>query len=508
MNKKTLVSAFELINSSLKVLAASFIAVMVIIIAAYNFSGCNSESPVSQTETVSFSRDILPIFENNCNFPGCHNSTDHQSGIDLTTWQSVMVNGSTFGAEIIPYNSRWSHMMQHINRVDTNISPQSEPLMPRELMPYSNGQPLGKEFIELIARWIDQGAKNDAGQVAFQNIERKAFITNQASDYVAVVDLDNNHLVRLIDVGGRNNKTQPLDAPHVIIVDNHGMNFYVSLISEGYMEKFDAHTYEKTGRVYIGNSPAHIVISNDGTKGYISDFTTAGSIKAFDPVTMTITANISDFRMKNPHGMRLTHDEALLLCGTTTSELLFVIRTSDNQIETVVPVDPTVPPSGNGTGLFVPYQVAITPNDMYAFVTTRKSNDVRIFDIQARVFIQNIAVGLNPLALEISPDGKWCYVPNQASNSVTVIDVINRIVVRTIPNIGEKPHKIDFTADGHYAYVTCESTSGSFVHHPPNSGSKPGTTAVIDVWAGHNKIKDIEMASFPAGISITPGIGN
>jgi YVTN family beta-propeller protein len=122
--------------------------------------------------------------------------------------------------------------------------------------------------------------------------------------------------------------------------------------------------------------------------------------------------------------------------------------------------------------------------------------------------VQNIPVGLNPLALEISQDGKWCYVPNQGSNSVTVIDVQNRVVVKTIPNVGAQPHKVDFTEDGHYAYVTCESTSGGFVHHPPVGSSKPGTTAVIDVWGGHNKIKDIEMASFPAGISITPGIGN
>ncbi|HRJ85260.1 MAG TPA: hypothetical protein PK753_06280, partial [Ignavibacteria bacterium] len=89
-----------------------------------------------------------------------------------------------------------------------------------------------------------------------------------------------------------------------------------------------------------------------------------------------------------------------------------------------------------------------------------------------------------------------------------VIDLTTNTVVKTIANVGAQPHKIDFTADGRYAYVTCESVSGGFVHHPPNSGKTPGTTAVIDVWAGHNKIKDIEMASFPAGICITPGLGN
>jgi hypothetical protein len=67
---------------------------------------------------------------------------------------------------------------------------------------------------------------------------------------------------------------------------------------------------------------------------------------------------------------------------------------------------------------------------------------------------------------------------------------------------------VDFSDDGRYAYVTCESTSGGFVHHATTSSKKPGTTAVIDVLAGHIKIKDIEMASFPAGISITPGRGN
>jgi YVTN family beta-propeller protein len=193
---------------------------------------------------------------------------------------------------------------------------------------------------------------------------------------------------------------------------------------------------------------------------------------------------------------------------TELSEFLYVIRTSDDQIEDAIPVDPSVPINGNGTRNFIPYQVAITPDDKYALVSCLKSNDVRVFDIQARAFIQNIQVGANPLALEISPDGNWCYVPNRNSNSVSVIDLQSWSVVKTIPSIGVQPHKIDFTDDGHYAYVTCESLTGTFVHHPTTSSQKPGTTAVIDVWAGHVKVRDIEMASFPAGISITPGKGN
>lgn len=482
--------------------------VIIISLFTLSFYGCN-DIPVSPRETVSYSQDIQPVFTTNCSFPGCHNSIDKRAGIDLTSWESLILNGSDFGAEVIPYNSRWSHMLMHINRVDTNISPFSEPLMPKVKVPYANGQPLLRNTIELITKWIDQGAKNDNGEAAFSNIPRKAFITNQSVDFVAVVNLDNNHLTRLIKVGEE--PAGILASPHVIITDNAGRYFYVSLINEKYLEKYDAMTYQKLGRFYTGSSPAHIVISNDGTKGYFSNFDATlqeKTIKEFDTQTMTITNVITEFRMKRPHGLRLTHNGSLLLTVTQGSEFLYVIRTSDHQVEDEYPVDVSVPINGNGTQNFLPYQIAITPDDRYALVACLKSNDVRVFDILSRSFILTIPVGATPLGLEISPDGRWCYVPNRNSNSVSIIDMQTFTINKTIPNVGVQPHMLDFTYDGHYCYVTCESVSGTFVHHPTTSSQKPGTTAVIDVWGGHVKIKDIEMASFPAGISITPGKGN
>jgi YVTN family beta-propeller protein len=283
------------------------------------------------------------------------------------------------------------------------------------------------------------------------------------------------------------------------------------LIAENYIEKYDAVTYEKVGRMYSGQSPAHIVITPDGNTGYFSNFDITElekNIKVFDTHTMTITNTISDLRMRQPHGLRLNHNNNLIIMTTYASEFLYMIEPSNNQIEDIVPVDPTVPLNGTGTSNFKPYQTAITPDDRYAFVSCSVSNDVRVFDIQTREFVHIIPVGLKPLALEISPDGNWCYVPNRNSNSVSVINIHTMSVAKTISNVGAQPHMVDFTEDGHYVYVSCESQSGTFAHHPPIGSQKPGTTAVIDVWAGHVKVKDIEMASFPAGISITPGKGN
>jgi len=482
-----------------------------VIFNAVFFWGCNSENTTAPTGTNSFSQDIYPVFAQNCTFPACHNSIDKQAGIDLTSWNAIMLNGSDYGAEIIPYNAKWSHLVQHINR-DTNIGPVSEPQMPKAQFPYTTGASLPSNIVQRIMQWIDEGAQNDFGAVAYSNITRKAFITNQSSDYIAVVNLDNNFVTRLIKAG---NGTQTnISAPHIIIADNEGKYFYVSLIKEGYIEKFDVKTYQKLGRMAAGSSPAHIVITNNGRYGYFSNFDISTSnpekyIKKFDTETMTVTDTITEFRMTAPHGLRLTHDGSLLITATQSSEFVYVIRSSDNVIEDIIPVDKAVPPNGNGTGSFVPYQIAITPDDRYALISCSFSNDVRVLDLQTRIILpQHIPVGFKPLALEISPDGRWCYVPNQGSNSVTVIDLQSLAVAKTITDAGAQPHQIDFTEDGHYAYVTCESRSGPYVHHPVTGSYKPGTTTVIDVWNGHVKIRDIEMASFPAGISIIPGKGN
>lgn len=478
----------------------SYIALLSGFINIISYTGCNS--PVEPSQTVSFSRDILPVFSNSCNFPGCHNAIDRQGGINLTSWESIMLHGSTYGAEIIPYNSKWSHLIQHIN-TDTTLAPVSEPLMPKSKPPFTNGMPLERELVIRITKWINEGARNDFGEIAYNNIRRKAFITNQAADFIAVVNLNNNFVTRYVRTGETSNT---LAAPHNVVVDNHGRYFYVTLISEGFIEKFDAMTYEKAGRLYAVSSPAHVIISPDGAKGYVTNYNVNGSeryIKSFRTSDMTILNTIADITMNATHGGRITSDGQYLITVSELGEYIQIIRTSDDQVEVTIPVSNIVPPNGNGTGLFRPIAVSLSPDNRYAFITCDKSNDVRVLDMNTRTIVHVIPTGLFPIQSECSPDGKWLYVANRNSNSVSVIDLNTFTVVKNISSIGAQPHGVAFTPDGRYAYITCESISGTYVHHPPAGSTRPGTTAVIDVLNNHTKIKDIEMASFPAGISIT-----
>jgi YVTN family beta-propeller protein len=298
----------------------------------------------------------------------------------------------------------------------------------------------------------------------------------------------------------------PLASPHNVEVDRQNKYFYVTLISEGSVEKFDANTYEKLNRAPLVSNPGHVVISQDGFRGFVTNYNASGTeryVKVFDTQTMSEIYTISDITLNGSHGARLTNDGNYFICVSEIAEFVQIIRTSDYEIEEKIPVAENVPPNGNGTGLYLPIAVSVSPDDKYAFITCRKSNEVKILDLQTRTIFRTISVGLSPIQSECSPDGRWLYVANRNSNTVTVIDLSGFSVYKTISSVGIQPHGVSFTKDGRFAYITCESRTGTFIHHAVTGSDLPGTTAIIDVANGHVKVKDIEMASYPAGISIT-----
>jgi YVTN family beta-propeller protein len=486
-----------------------FLLSSAVIISSY-LSGCNNETPVTppQGQTISFTKDVFPIFQSNCALSGCHaNRVQNSDNLDLSSWQSMMYGGYTFGAVIVPYNAFWSGLVSHINS-DTNLSIVATPRMPIWRPGVTTGAHLTPGAIHTIVQWINEGAKDDYGNVAFANIPRKAFITNQASDFVAVVNTDNNFLVRLIPVGGRHG-SNTLAVPHHVTVDNQGTSFYVALINEGYIEKYDAHTYQQTGRLNLSSSPAEVFLNRDGTTGFVTNWDATGldrSIKIVDTRNFNLITEVSDIRLKATHGGRVTHNDSSFIAVSQLSEYIIFISTSNYEITDAVPVANDVPPNGNGTQKYQPYAVDVSKDDRYAFITCPPANNVRVLDLNTHQIIKIIPVGNRPVMVAVSPDNSMCYVTNRNDGTVSVIDLNSLEVVFTIQNVGQSPHGIDFTSDGHFAYITCESRGANnpFIHHPVTQSVKPGTTAVIDVWAGHVKIDNIEMASFPNGIAITP----
>jgi len=100
---------------------------------------------------VSYKTDIRPIIDDyclNCHKPG--GKGYKKSGLDMRTYKSLM-KGTKFGTVIKPGDSYTSILVQVVEgRVHPSIK-----------MPYGMNGGLAKDKIELLRKWVQQGARNN-----------------------------------------------------------------------------------------------------------------------------------------------------------------------------------------------------------------------------------------------------------------------------------------------------------------------------------------------------------
>jgi YVTN family beta-propeller protein len=439
----------------------------------------------SAINNIVYSMHIQPILNQNCLSSGCHNSIDRANGLNLTSWESL-IRGSDYGAVIISGQAEHSHLVEHLEG-------EIEPRMPL------NRPPLPEEQIEFIARWVEEGARNDAGQRPYENITKKVYVSNQGDDLISVISTEHNLVTRLLPVGD----SPTLDVPHNLFIDPQKRFLYVSLIGSGEIWKFDTLTDSFVGKAPAGNASANVVVSPDGSKAYVTNWDVTNpngrAVQVIDTATLT---NIQQINVGlAPHGISFSHDGRLIYVTNYLSDSISILNAADNTEVGRVLLAPDVNPVRSSK--YQPLQVALTPDDRFAYVSCYASNEVRVIDTAKKNVIAAVPVGKAPFLLEVTPDGQFVYVANQQSDDMSVIRVANNQVVATIvsPSFAN-PHGIAFTPDGRYAYVTNENLNGNFnSHHPTEHGGNIGNVQVIDT-ATFRVIKTIEVGVDPTGVAI------
>lgn len=435
---------------------------------------------------IVYSQHVQPIFDQKCMSSSCHNSVDRASGLELGSWDGL-IRGSKQGEVIISGSAAHSHLIEHING-------KASPRMPL------GRDPLPDNAIRFLTRWIDEGAKNDAGQRPYENVTNKAYVTNQGDDLVSVISTEHNLTIRLIPVGD----APTLDVPHNIWVDHQNQYWYVSLIAAGEVWKFDVATNTFQGKVRAGFSPANIVSTPDGTHILATDwdiFNDGRAVRVIDAATMQVVKQLAVGLA--PHGINFSHDGQYLYVTNYLSDSISILRASDYEEVERVLLAPDVNPVRSS--IYQPLQIVLTRDDKYAYVSCYNSHEVRVLDTNHNEVIAAIPVGRRPFLLEVSPDDEYVYVANQGSNDVSVISIDDQQVVKTIQHASfANPHGVAFTPDGRYAYITNENLDGSYPqHHPTEGGGNIGNVQVVDTQT-FAVVKTIEVEVDPTGIVILP----
>lgn len=96
-------------------------------------------------EIVYFETDVLPILSANCAYSGCHNAASYKDGVILDSYTNVINTG-----KVKANNLSGSKLYESITDND-----------PDDIMPPPPATALTTLQINTIAKWIQQGAKNE-----------------------------------------------------------------------------------------------------------------------------------------------------------------------------------------------------------------------------------------------------------------------------------------------------------------------------------------------------------
>ena len=98
---------------------------------------------------VSFINDVAPILKENCY--ACHDAKKKKGKLELTSYETFRKGGSK-DDPIVPGKAKESYLIDVLTSTTANRMP-----------PKDAGDALSKEKIAIVSRWIDEGAKLDAG---------------------------------------------------------------------------------------------------------------------------------------------------------------------------------------------------------------------------------------------------------------------------------------------------------------------------------------------------------
>lgn len=114
----------------------------------------------AESAKVSFYRDIRPFLQERCQ--GCHQPAKPSGGFVMTSYEGLKKGGESEAPGIVPGDPDKSELLSQI--VAAGKEP---PAMPK------GGDPLRKDQIELVRRWIVEGAVDDTPKMAAVQIDIK-----------------------------------------------------------------------------------------------------------------------------------------------------------------------------------------------------------------------------------------------------------------------------------------------------------------------------------------------
>ncbi len=271
--------------------------------------------------------------------------------------------------------------------------------------------------------------------------------------------------------------------------------------------------------VSLGASPFAAIASSDGRYTFASLGSSVAVLSNGSGPAPALLRTIPATGAKS--GEALTHDgKYLLVAGNRGAQVISVAAAENGSAG----ADLGYLRSGSGTGAD---QVAISPDDQFAFVSLQTSKDIGVFrlgDALAHGFgpanlVGYVPVGQFPYSIVASPDGKWLYVVSFRNNTDLTnpgqgwLSVLSLTGAETNPatavightNAGCNPVRVITSADGSVLWVAARQSNSVLAFSAAKLQSDPRHSLLADVAVGANPVG---MALFNGGTRLVVADSN
>jgi DNA-binding beta-propeller fold protein YncE len=266
----------------------------------------------------------------------------------------------------------------------------------------------------------------------------------------------------------------------------------------------------------VPGSPFGVVVTADGRWSFVA-LPGPVSIGVFRIGRSDLPAMVRQVYVDlagQPLGEALTHDGRYLLAADDTDGALVISvgRAESGQADAQVGI------LGNGAAGSGAIEVAVSPDDRFAFVSLEDSASIAVYNLQralakgfsAADLVGVIPVGIAPVGLAVSPDGRWLYATSElaraapvsarSQGTLTVIDLRRAetdpaaSVVATV-DAGCSPVRVITSADGSVIWVTARESDRLLGFSAARLLTDPARSLIASV----------EVGEAPVGLALVDG---
>lgn len=321
-------------------------------------------------------------------------------------------------------------------------------------------------------------APADAGSI-------KLYVTSQGNAKVSVIDEASLTIDTTIDLTrmGFSAKSKP----HTAIAERDGSAWYVTLITDGRVLKFDRNN-RLIGQVEM-ETPGLMALDHAHDSMFVGrSMTAVNPPKSIGVIRRSDFTKIDeqDVPYARPHAIAVTHDGATVYSASLAQNRIGAISTATGRVA-------FVDQSGAPRTLV---EFAISPDGRTMVASAEMTGTALVYDLTSATPLKPLrefVVGGKPWHPSWAPDGKHAYFPLLADNAVAEVDPFAGKVTRRFTEEFAQPHGSVVAANGKYLFISNRNTAAG----------TDGWVSVVDLSNGHT-IKRLMLGLSPAGMG-APG---